>query len=95
MNVKRYILMYLLDANEIYEESRHLLEAEKKKTGQRKLLRKLFEQKEKKMDYFSDVKNTMDNINKYLSRNPEKDPQAKFLKASDRYIHILMVGILD
>lgn len=40
LNVKKYIVMYLLAVNELNEESKMLMRAEKKKSGQRKLLRK-------------------------------------------------------
>ncbi len=47
-----------------------------------------------KMDYLSDAKSTMDNINKYLTRNPGKDNQTRYLLFSNKYILNLLNGIL-
>lgn len=60
------------------------------------MLRKLIEHKSQELrkDYFSDAKSNLDNINKYLTRNPEKDQQTKYL-ASSKYFHNLLIGILD
>ena len=56
----------------------------------------LIEQKtqELRKDYYSDAKSNLDNINKYLTRNSEKDPQTKYLSSS-KYFHNLLIGIFD
>jgi len=60
------------------------------------MLRKLIEQKSQELrkDYYSDAKNNLENINKYLSRNSETDQQTKYLSSS-KYLHSLLISILN
>jgi len=63
------------------------MKAEKKKAGQRKLLRKALKEKPAyiKLESLTDVKTSMDKIKEYLERS-ETDAQARYLKNSDNYI---------
>lgn len=81
-NIKKYTLIYLAIAAEIFEEARRLAEVEKAKPKERKNVRLYLERNLKRLkadkNHFSHLQSMYDKVLQYCSRDPEKDNQAKF-----------------